>query len=59
VSTPRDVEREEANRGLAWWRGWSYGVWMAARWRARDAERCDQLTLIVEEAREAAEWGLQ
>ena len=60
-----DVEREEANQGLmaAWMElrhvhGWNYDVWTAARQRAREAERRDQLTLIVEEAGEAAERGL-
>ena len=39
--------------------GWSYGVWTMARWRAREVERRDRLTWIVEEAGEAAEWVLQ
>jgi hypothetical protein len=34
-------------------------MWMAVRQRVGEAERRDQLTLIAEEAREAAERGLQ
>jgi hypothetical protein len=33
-------------------------MWMAARWRAREVERRDQLTLIMEEAGEVTERGL-
>ena len=39
--------------------GWSYGMWTTARWRAKEVERHDQLTLIVEETGEAAKRGLQ
>ena len=39
-------------------RGWSYGVWMVARRRAREAERHDRLALIKEEAGEVAKQGL-
>ena len=33
-------------------------MWMAARQRAREVERRDQLWMIEEEAGEAVEWGL-
>ena len=38
-------------------REWSYGLWMAARRRAREAEQRDQLRMIEEEAGEAVERG--
>jgi len=40
-------------------RGWSYAMWTAARQSAGQAVRHDRLTLIEEEAGEAAERGLQ
>ena len=52
------VGRERCQRHDCW-HGWSYGVWMAARQRAREAERRDQIPLFAEEAGKAAEWGLQ
>ena len=59
ASTSHDAEREESNRGLMQRHGWSYGMWTAARRRAGEVKRRDQLTLIAEEAGEAAKRGLQ
>jgi len=38
--------------------GWIYGVWTAVRLSAREAAWHDRL-MLIEEAGEAAEWGLQ
>ena len=70
IASVDDVARCGAREGLprahaiVWMelqcvRGWSYGMWMVARWRARGVARRDRLMLIEEEAREVAKWGLQ
>jgi hypothetical protein len=46
-------QRHDCRHGL------SYDMWMAARKRAGEAERCDQLRMIEEQAWEVTERGLQ